>query len=297
MKKTALALALAFGISGAFAQDLTSKKGEPYLPEAGDWSIGIDANPLLNYMGNLFSGNTGMNNAPTWNFMNATQTIIGKMFTDEATAYRGILRIGMWSNKTSALIPEATSSTFTYPNLPPMTSDEMKSSGNFIGLGGGLEMRRGKTRLQGFYGGDAMFWMYGGKDTYTYGNALAPGGTPPVTVNPGTTTNFGSNMVMDPYGNNARITEEKMGTTIGFGVRGFIGAEYFIFPKISIAGEFGWGLGISKTGAGSTSLESTQGTQVGTMTMETGTSGGFWLDTDQNMFGTNSATLRLNFHF
>jgi hypothetical protein len=31
--------------------------------------------------------------------------------------------------------------------------------------------------------------------------------------------------------------------------------------------------------------------------METGTSGGFWLDTDQNMFGTNSATLRLNFHF
>ena len=64
MKKTALALALAFGISGAFAQDLTSKKGEPYLPEAGDWSIGIDANPLLNYMGNLFSGNTSINNAP-----------------------------------------------------------------------------------------------------------------------------------------------------------------------------------------------------------------------------------------
>ena len=227
--------------------------------------------------------------------MYPTQTLICKIFTDYSAAYRGILRIGMWSNKETALIgvPQATAPTF--PNVPAMTEDTWKSAGNFIGLGGGLEMRRGKTRLQGFYGGDAMFWMYGGKDTYTYGNGLNPSGTPPVTV--ANSTNFGGNMTMDTYGNAARVLESKMGTTIGFGVRGFIGAEYFIFPKISIAGEFGWGLGISKTGAGSMTWESIDGTNVGTQTMETGTSGGFWLDTDQNMFGTNSATLRLNFHF
>jgi len=35
MKKSVLGLALAFGVSSAFAQDLTSKKGEPILPEVG----------------------------------------------------------------------------------------------------------------------------------------------------------------------------------------------------------------------------------------------------------------------
>ena len=67
MKKSITILAFAFGITGAFAQDLTSKKGEPILPEAGDWAIGIDATPFLNYAGNFF-GKTTNNNAPTFNF-------------------------------------------------------------------------------------------------------------------------------------------------------------------------------------------------------------------------------------
>ena len=46
MKKSIALVAMAFGVSSAFAQDLTSKKGEPILPEAGDWSIGIDAAPF-----------------------------------------------------------------------------------------------------------------------------------------------------------------------------------------------------------------------------------------------------------
>jgi hypothetical protein len=42
MKKSIALVALAFGVTSAFAQDLTSKKGEPILPEADDWSVGID---------------------------------------------------------------------------------------------------------------------------------------------------------------------------------------------------------------------------------------------------------------
>jgi hypothetical protein len=43
MKKSVFMIALAFGVSSAFAQDLTSKKGEPILPEAEDWAISMDA--------------------------------------------------------------------------------------------------------------------------------------------------------------------------------------------------------------------------------------------------------------
>ena len=36
-KSTLLIAAMAFTASAAFAQDLTSKKGETFLPESGDW--------------------------------------------------------------------------------------------------------------------------------------------------------------------------------------------------------------------------------------------------------------------
>lgn len=288
---------MAFAATSAFAQDLTSKKGETILPESGDWSIGVDATPFLNYAGQLLS-NAGAT-APTWNFLNGNQTIIGKMYTSETMAYRGILRIGMNSSKSVADIADATVTTApTYPNLPSMKEDEMKSSSSFIGLGAGIEMRRGKTRLQGFYGADAMVWHSGAKQTYTYGNALAASGTV-VTVNSGTTTNFGSNMTTDTYGNSARVLENKIGATTGFGVRGFIGCEYFILPKISVGAEFGWGFGITMTGEGSTDIESVGGSpaSVGKQTLVTGKSSALMLDVDRNAFGTGNGSLRMNFHF
>lgn len=302
MKKT-LAIAFAFGVASAFAQDLTSKKGEPILPEAGDWSIGVDATPFLNYVGNLMNGS---NSAPTWNHLNANNTIVGKMFKDEKTAYRGILRIGLNSWTDIQKVAQPTSSTINYPNLPPMVEDKAKYSTTFVGLGAGMEMRRGKTRLQGYYGADAMFWMSSAKRTYEYGNALNPTGTPAINVSDSydwsTDPNFGGNITTDAYGNAARITEWKSGSSIGFGVRGFIGAEYFVFPKISIAGEFGWGIGITTGAKSSTTMESNgfngSAMQAGTMTIEGGKSGGsFWVDTDRNLFGTGNGSLRLNFHF
>jgi hypothetical protein len=303
MKKSTLVIAaLAFSASAAFAQDLTSKKGEAYLPESGDWSIGIDATPVLNYVGNMFNGNT-FNAAPTWNFLNTNQTIIGKMYTSETMAYRGILRIGMTSMTYKNQIADASNtSAVTYPNLPPMKEDVFKNGSHFIGLGGGIEMRRGKTRLQGMYGVDGMLWLSGSSMKYTYGNALSTGGTP-VGVSAATTTDFsamgGTNLTTDAYGNAARVTEWKSGMTFGIGVRGFIGAEYFVLPKLSIGAEFGWGIGYSMTGASSTTVESIGGSPaaVGTITTDGNKSSTLMLDTDRNVFGTGNGSLRLNLHF
>ena len=74
MKKSIALVALAFGVTGAFAQDLTSKKGEPFLPEAGDWAVAIDANPFFTYAQSIF-GKTNGTAAPTWNFFTNAQTI------------------------------------------------------------------------------------------------------------------------------------------------------------------------------------------------------------------------------
>ena len=297
MKKSVLALALAFGVTTAFAQDLTSKKGEPILPEAGDWGLGVDATPFINFAGNLFNNSTS-NNAPSWNFLTSNQTISGKYFTDEKTAYRGAIRLGFGSTTYKNYVTQDISGT---PSNPPATVlDERKVSENGIGLSAGIEMRRGKTRLQGYYGGELGIFFGGTKETYTYGNAAdaTTNGLDPTSTDWNSPkAGGGYNTLFSGVG---RRTEWKGGSTMQIGLRGFIGAEYFILAKISVAGEFGWGIGLMSQGDGSETREemNTAGTALQGNTYTTGGWKSFGLDTENwsNVFG-NAGTLRMNFYF
>jgi hypothetical protein len=304
MKKIFLVLAVvSVSVVNSFGQNkITSKKGEAYLPEKGDWGISVDATPFLNYTGRLLS-NAGAS-APNWNYLTGNQTIIGKYFANEKTAYRVIVRLGLNNSKQSAFIAQPTTSVITFPNLQPLVEDEFKRSNNTIALGAGIEKRKGKTRLQGYYGADAYIFTAGGKDKYSYGNKLAPApAVPAVTV--GNSTNFGSNITTDTYGNTARVLENKIGRTIGVGARVFIGAEYFLFPKMSIGGDFGFGISFSTTGKGERTTESigTVGAnqQVGQQTRETLGGRNFSIDNSTTSYGSalNGAcgAIRLAFHF
>lgn len=318
MKKSLTLLACAFGISGAFAQDLTSKKGEPILPEAGDWSIGVEATPFLNYMGNFF-GKSANNTAPTFNFLNSSQMITGKYFVDAATAYRASLRLGFGSNTVrestsdrSYIVPTPNN----YPNGVPELENTWKRSQTNIGLAVGLEKRKGKTRLQGYYGAELGIGLSSSKDKFEYGNALNPVNTN-TAVNAVTVdindqisgaNNYNSAPPIEGVNGAARATERKNGTIFTVGARAFIGVEYFILPKISLGGEFGWGLAFRTGAKTSTTWESVGNKNpadpnsadgVGTTTIETPATGGaFGIDTD-NLSGLSgfSGALRLNFHF
>jgi hypothetical protein len=321
MKKSLTLLALALGISTSFAQELKSKKDEMILPEAGDWGLAIDANPFLQYAGNFF-GKTTTNNAPTFNFFTNANTISGKYFVDAQTAYRGSLRIGLGSAsernmvtdilKAAAINPTANG----WPTADPMVENVWKQSNTTVGLAAGMEMRKGKTRLQGYYGGEVGIYMNMMKDKFEYGNALAATTTASLNVNVTGADEFTGANAYGNVGNNvapaaisgligdARVTERKYGTTFSFGLRGFIGAEYFILPKMSLGGEFGWGIGLSSQGATKTTWEGVGNTgsgnnSIGGAEIETSKGGGqWWLDTD----GVNSVwgptgTLRLNLYF
>jgi hypothetical protein len=307
MKKiiTTLALALSFT---AFAQDgLTSKKGEPILPEAGDWAIGIDATPFLDYAGNFF-GKQNSNTAPTWNFQSWNSMILGKYFVEEKKAYRAGIRLGFGSTTQREMVADRSkpvSSLTVFPTADPMVENTWKRSQRNIGLTGGLEIRKGKTRLQGYYGGEVGLYLAGMKDKFTYGNALAPTATPAVVVTNDDAFSGVTNVIASPpiqgVIGSARATEIKWGSTFGFGLRGFIGAEYFILPKMAIGGEFGWGLMFSSTGKSKSTWESignASSPTVGTTTIEGSKSGSFGIDTDNmnNLFGP-AASLRLTLHF
>lgn len=316
MKKSILAVAVVLG-STAFAQKMESKHGEAYLPAAEDWAISIDANPFLNYFGNFIGGN-GANTAPSWNYLTNNQTITGKYFAADDMAYRAAFRLGFGSDKDAVMVDDRSDDNSGLTNPWPAAAAEVENTmkaGNFnFGLAVGLEKRRGFGRLQGFYGAELGIALGSSSEKYSYGNALVG------TVNAGDAGNvdvtaaddFGTNLITinDGLGNaqTGRVLESKSGMMFGIGLRGFIGAEYFVLPRLAVGGEFGWGLVFMSQGASSTTYEvegytasQTPGTDAITVqeiTTEGSKSSSFGIDTEamNTVFGP-AGRLKITFHF
>ncbi|HBX51410.1 MAG: hypothetical protein A2275_12710 [Bacteroidetes bacterium RIFOXYA12_FULL_35_11] len=289
MKKVSLILAIVFGLFNiAEAQTetvpasgsgdcLTSKKGCKILPESGDYAFGIDATPIFNLIGNLTKINSGttFTDPSSFNFMDGTNSIYAKYFVDESTAYRGKIRIMVNNTKDVEFVNDVTST-----SIPPLQVKDVESSfSTGIVLGGGLEKRKGKTRLQGFYGGEALLFYSTNSTKYTYGNALSP--TSPVRTN-----------IFDPAMDG--VISDKSGKTFGIGARAFAGIEYFFTPKIALGGEFGWGINFNTTGKGVMESEEWNFTDGDVKKITTETAGGSMLDIDTDNFG---GSIYLIFHF
>lgn len=217
MKKIILSLLILGFVSALQAQKepiLKSKKGHYILPQTGDWAIGISANSILNYAGNMFSGN---NNAANFGFFDQNNTVFGKKFISENFAYRGSL---------SMLYANNTNNVFVKDLAPGAASDatvtDKVNINNFqMILRGGVEYRRGSGRLQGVYGGYAQVGYFSGSsNSRTYGNTME---------------NYRSVAL-------SRQTEYNEGNGFNFGLFGFAGVEYFFAPRISIGGEFNLGM-------------------------------------------------------
>jgi len=250
MKKIIITLSIvAIGFVSFSQEDegtgLVNKKGETILPVAGDFALGVDATPFVNLVGNIIRINdfTGPFNDPSaFNYLDGT-SIYGKYFLSDNAAVRARLHILSTSTTLNNYVFEDGEDDFDARVL-----DTWKHSESGLGLGIGYELRRGNTRLQAFYGGELGLSFGGGsKDEYTYGNELNNNDSiPTTTVDWNTFASF-------PVDN--RTTSRKVAGGFGFGLRGFVGVEYFIFPKISVGGEFGLGFNMSSVGDGEVNYE------------------------------------------
>ena len=270
MKKLILSAALVSVIGFANAQELMSKKGFPILPEEKDWSIGFDAMPVLHYFGNVLNGNT--NNSAAIDYQTPF-TIVGKYMRDANTAYRAKVRIGFSSSSQDAFIHDETQPITTTADV----TDTRKTTAMNITIGGGIQKYRGKGRLKGFYGAEAGVMIGSDKTTYSYGNAIDA----TYTDASANSTDFGANIVGTGSGSR-RVTEDKSGSTFGVMLRGFIGAEYFFAPKMSVGVEYGWGLNLSSTGEGNVTTEGFDATANATTSVSAKTAGNsdFSIDVD-----------------
>ncbi|MFC2100580.1 hypothetical protein ACFLRZ_01995 [Bacteroidota bacterium] len=257
MKRILLAILIVFcAVTFINAQGLTSKKGIPILPQKGDYALGVNATPFLNYLGNFMNGNTNNTNTVNFSFVsNSVNTIYGKYFLEDDKAVRVNFRFGKITETQKVFIMKDISPVPVPPVLPTeeVVEDSWKNSQTIIALSGGLEKRRGHGRVQGIYGGDIGIIFMSEKNTYEYGNPINADYPSPDR----TSFNFGDNYVGTNFiGNDEWITECKEGSVFGFSIRGFVGVEYFFAPKISIGGEFGWGIGFYSMGEGEQTSES-----------------------------------------
>ncbi|HEY0978802.1 MAG TPA: hypothetical protein VGE21_15120 [Flavobacteriales bacterium] len=284
MKKTVLFAAALFAVTAANAQtgEITSNRGENWLSQDGDWGLTFEATPLLNYAGNLFNGTSGnggaaLNNLNTGIFSGNSGVVIGgKKLVDANTAYRAKLRIGFGSTKNTDLVAANPQPT-PVPNPIATVEDVEKNSYMNIAIGAGIEKRVGSTRVVGIYGAEVMVGFGNSKTTNEYGNAL-------------TATNAGP-----------RQTEQKNGSTFGIGLNGFAGVEWFCAPKISLSGEYTWGLAMTSTGTSETTTErfDTAANAIVSTTTEgdgglqgTDKTSNFSIDT-----GVSGARIGINFYF
>ncbi|WP_445722109.1 hypothetical protein [Flavobacterium sp.] len=257
MKKLLLSVIALYTFSVANAQDeilvnpILSSKGENYLPEMDDWAISFNADGIFEYIGNSFNGTSG-NRAPGVDYVRSN-TFVGKMFKSDKKAYRVVVNLGFNSGTKTSL---------ALAGEPVGTDKEVKSNMFDVALGLGQEWRKGNTRLQGFYGADALITVKSSKNETTFTN------------------------ISD--GEFVQSVENKSGLGLGLGVQGFIGAEYFIFPKFAIGAQYTYRVGFDLNGKSETT------TQVGTTDPVTVNNG---KDSSFGLGNVGIASINLTLHF
>jgi hypothetical protein len=284
MKKLIFIVATFLSANMQAQEAIKSRKGENFLPEEKDCALLVDATPVLNYMGQLLS--TNGSTSPTFNSAGVYPFTIGAKYFKSATlAYRVKARVGVVSNTVkNTVISNVKTTTDTF-----YTSDSKTSKQTNVLLSFGFEKRRGKTRLQGYYGAEAALIIGASSQKYSYGNSITKD-------NPSVyTTNFDEKTATG-YANSlqsARMINVKNGATFGLGVRGFVGVEYFIAPKLSIGGEFGWGLVFKNTNDGYYTKERYDAaSQIIRNSTPISGSSSFGIDTDNS-----GGQIMMNFHF
>ncbi|HKR03335.1 MAG TPA: hypothetical protein VJY62_01760 [Bacteroidia bacterium] len=230
-------------IAGAQNEPLLSKNGTPILPEEKDWAIGFDASPFFDVIKGVFSNADSSGSDYTKFTKDHPLTIYGKLVRSPQTIWRLSANLQFGSDKRN-FVTSLDSSDGSSFLTPQYGNDVVKLSGQGITLGFGIEKRRGKGRVQGYYGPEVRVGFLSEKATINYANQITSENQVP-SISPA--------FIIQP--NNARITESKSGSQFNIGIRAFGGVEYFFMAKASIALELGWGISYASNGEPSSSIE------------------------------------------
>lgn len=212
---------------GVYAQednaDFQSKKlqrsSSDYFPKAGDFGIGLDATPFLDYFGNAFNG-TEDNTLDL-----GDNTLYFRYFLTDNSALRVALQVYSYKNVENDYVRDD-AAFMDDPLSRKEVQDRSSYSENDYSVRLGYQVFKGQNRLRGFLGADVAFGYGSGFEKYEYGNQMTQ-------LNPNPTTSFSSSTP------GKRILEEKYDSQVTLGIGAFTGAEYYFMPNISVGVELG----------------------------------------------------------
>lgn len=212
--------------SGDNNPQIQNKKGVNIMPEAGEYAVGFNASNIINNVLANFGDNNGSFGAQS--LFTDGASIMGKKMITDSKAWRVSFTTFSQNNRDRFEVQDDIG---LDPDSVTYDARTIKSNNYTIALG--QEFRRGKGRFRALYGGNVVAGISHGRWDYEYGNAMSASNTIP-------TTSTGLGTVYNNGGaGNERLIMRDLGRTINFGLRGFIGAEYFFAPKACIGGEFG----------------------------------------------------------
>lgn len=275
MKRIALFLsACVFAVGAATAQE--SAKTVEY-PSAGSFGVGIEASPILDFVGNMFNGTADQESSSRWD--KGDYTIHGRYFLTDNSAVRVHLRFNPNENKkvTTKFVQDDAAKALN-PLSNDKVEDKMVEWKSDWRIAAGYQMFRGNGPLKGFYGGD-VFYRYQKESTnYYYGNTMNSANIAPTTTNfvTGTAANL-SERVQNNY---------KSGVH-SLGLIGFTGAEYYFMSNACVGFEVGVILQGSISTRGREISEKISGGERITTENESAPSGNFF------HFGTNAGKKNL----
>lgn len=231
MKKLLTVLFVLKCVTDVTAQQLVSKRGEPILPEKGNWGVMFDVVPFLKYAGDIFYPSSSN---PV--FLSAHEnTLVLKHYKSDNRALRIKLRIGFTSYSVDSIVQFLGGA-----NPEPSVTDNRTVSKKHIVAGIGTQKSVTKGRVSGYFGKELLFSYSGGDTTYTYGGG-------PLTQYNWLHTNT--------FGQGRGVLEITEGNKFSIGFHLVFGAEFFFAPKMSLSAEYSWGLAYEKTGEGKISKE------------------------------------------
>lgn len=240
MRKLLSLLLVAFvAIGNIAAQDVEEKV---YLPEAGDWAIGFDAKPLLNFVGNVFNGSSSntmddfgggeptldlnaFNSQNSSIFNSPTVSLMAKYMITDNLAFKTNVGILINNDKTAAYVRDDAAYV-----LDPLSEAKVADVRNQRNTGfsflAGLEYRVGKKRVQGVFGGGLLVGFETQVTKYRYGNEMTELNQRPTT----------SDMMTDnPASRPVKLYDGEPNVIAG--LVGSAGVEWFVAPKIALGAE------------------------------------------------------------
>ncbi|KAA6328130.1 hypothetical protein EZS27_022944 [termite gut metagenome] len=247
MKKTIISTLLCVGfIFPTIAQEKVNV--DKYLPQAGDIALGIDAAPIGRLI-NLFGEDNG-----SATFRGVNNQIYLKYFLENDRAVRVKLGLNFTQNKYKENVINESEIIVHPTNTEAIVIDTRNEFINHVNLNTGYEFRRGKGRIQGFYGGEVLLGYASKANSYDYANPITS------TIPEPKSADFNDSNLSPAQGH--RVLKNAKGATFNVGLGGFVGAEYFLLPQLSIGGEFGLNFNYAITGQNEITTEGSVGGYV-----------------------------------